>query len=207
MSKIKIKCEWCGGPGIKDVGEVNRSKRIGRRLYCSHSCAAKAGNLPGRSVEIVRTCPVCGKRFTTTTRRRSAKHCSRSCASKGSMTPHRRQRMWEGRKKAGKHSKNISPEKAMQSREAWKNAALKEVLEKAKIQHTFEYRIGRYIFDLVLLDLKIVVEFDGPYHRSPSQQKSDRKKDKVAERKGFVVVRREVQAATVIHPKTIRGLF
>ena len=85
--------------------------------------------------------------------------------------------------------------------------ALKEVLEKAKIKHVFEYRIGRYIFDLALLDLKIVVEFDGRYHRCTTQQKSDRKKDEVAKGKGFIVVRREVQTASVIHPDTIRDLF
>lgn len=42
--KINIQCELCGVVVLKPAGEVKRSKRIGRKFYCSRSCAVAAGN-------------------------------------------------------------------------------------------------------------------------------------------------------------------
>ena len=63
------------------------------------------------------------------------------------------------------------------------------MLEKAGREFEFEYRIGDYIFDLVLFDSREIVEFDGPYHRKPAQRASDKRKTKVAEANGFRVIR------------------
>jgi very-short-patch-repair endonuclease len=95
---------------------------------------------------------------------------------------------------------------ALKLREAWKYAPLKEVLESQQREFEFEHEVGPYIFDLALLDQKILVEFDGPYHRGENQRDADADKTRVAEEHGFVVVRREVQAASVISPETIEGL-
>jgi very-short-patch-repair endonuclease len=47
----------------------------------------------------------------------------------------------------------------------------------------------RCVFDLALLDRKILVEFDGAYHDTRTQSKEDLRKDRVAQRRGWNVVR------------------
>jgi very-short-patch-repair endonuclease len=98
----------------------------------------------------------------------------------------------------------ISPQETLKRREAWKYAALERVLEGRK--HEFEYKLGKYVFDLALLDTKTLVEFDGPYHRDPKQKQMDADKEKAAGIRGFVVIRRLVKPAVVIDPETIGGL-
>ena len=73
-------------------------------------------------------------------------------------------------------------------------------------QGSFEYKLGKYVFDLALLDTKTLVEFDGPYHRDPKQKQMDADKEKAAGIRGFVVIRRLVKPAVVIDPETIGGL-
>jgi len=190
---------------LKDVKEANRSERLGRRFFCSSSCATRAGNVDRRAQEIVLVCP-CGKRFQTTTRKKSAKHCSRGCASRFSVTETRR----EASRVSGLRTSNLYPSDAasisaiLKRREAWKYAALERVLVGRK--HEFEYKLGKYVFDLALFDTKTLVEFDGPYHRDPKQKQTDANKEKAAGVRGFVVVRRLVKPAVVIDPETIGGL-
>lgn len=202
MVKIKVKCEGCGGDSVKERGEVTRSLRIGRRVFCSRSCSATSINRDKKSKEIVRCCPWCQQQFKTTTHSKAAKHCSRSCASKASMSPERR----EAQRQAGLAQKeNLSVAAAMKSREAWKYELLKPLLEGRDFE--FECEIGGYIFDLVLRDKKVAIEFDGPDHRGGKQLVLDEKKDKVAKDAGFIVVRREVLSAMVISPETLEGLL
>ena len=182
---------------------MNRSRKRGRKLFCSASCAAKFGNVSRKAKEIEALCPCCEKRFVTTTSTKAARFCSRSCASRGSNNENRRraalyaQRFCDGNKAAAA---------TLRSREAWKYVALKDKLLSANRDFEFEYRINDCIFDLALLDVMVIVEFDGPDHQLPSQMKRDREKETVAKAAGFIVVRRPVQRMSVIDPETIDGL-
>lgn len=147
------------------------------------------------------TCP-CGEAFETTTAKKAAKHCSRACASKYSMTAVRR----KAQRKAGlAHTENLLTQaEVLRKRERWKYAALAAVLRGRS--HQFEYELEGYVFDLALTSDKILVEFDGPYHLGPRQLVRDRKKEKIAKKHGFRLVRRTVLPASVIGAETIRGL-
>jgi len=98
----------------------------------------------------------------------------------------------------------VPPEVTLKRREAWKYALLEEAL--AGRSHEFEYRVGKYIFDLVLLDTKVLVEFDGGDHQAEPQKSLDKRKDQAAKKAGFMVIRRPVVPVTVIDPSTIEGL-
>jgi very-short-patch-repair endonuclease len=201
MGLITIKCANCDEEADKPKGEVNRSNKLGRPLFCGRRCAALFNNAPRKAKEIILTCP-CGQRFKTTTAAKAAKHCSASCASRFSMTEERR----EAQRQGGHDQIDnlLTPQETLKRREAWKYAALREVL--GSRPHEFEYKLGRYVFDLALLDTKVLVEFDGPYHEGANQKKTDEKKEKAAERAGFAIVRRQVLPATVIDPRTITRL-
>jgi len=104
------------------------------------------------------------------------------------------------------HAQNLlSPAETLKQREAWKYAALEKVLREADRDFEFEYQVGGFVFDLALLDEKVLVEFDGPHHRGDEAER-DKHKEKMAKKRGFVVVRREVKAASVISPDTIKEL-
>lgn len=199
---IEIQCEICGDTVKRLQGEVNRSRRLGRRLFCSRSCSAEASNIPRRSKEFVTTCPFCGDDFVTSTLNRAKTFCSRSCASKGSLT----EKSMKARRESGfKSRKNLlSAVECLRLREGWKYAALREHLGDRLYQ--FEFEIKECVFDLALLDVQVLVEFDGKYHGSAKQRVRDADKDKVAAEAGFKVVRRRVEQSTVISPATIAGL-
>jgi len=195
-----IECASCGQSVEKPLGEVTRSKKLGRPMFCGLSCSATHRNATRKAREFEMTCE-CGEVFTTTTRNKAKRHCSRSCASRFSMTRRRR----SAQRAAGKkHKQNLDTAKAMRSREAWKYSLLREEL--GDRPHEFEFELGGRIFDLALLDTKMLVEFDGPSHREGRQRMEDGAKDKLAAKLGWRVVRREVKRATVIHPSTIEDL-
>jgi len=98
----------------------------------------------------------------------------------------------------------LSQEEVLRRREGWKYLALQGYL--VGRPHQFEYELESYVFDLALLDANILVEFDGPYHSGSQQCIVDQAKDLVAQRHGFVVVRRAVRPASVIEPSAIDGL-
>jgi very-short-patch-repair endonuclease len=62
------------------------------------------------------------------------------------------------------------------------------------------------VFDLALLDTRVLVEFDGPYHGYGEQIATDAKKDETAIAYGFALERRIVAAASVLSPAVISGL-
>jgi very-short-patch-repair endonuclease len=97
----------------------------------------------------------------------------------------------------------LSTSDVLKLRESWKYAALRDVLSARP--HEFEFELDGYVFDLALLDVHILVEFDGPYHTG-DQLKVDARKEEVARAHGFLVVRRSVQSAVVLNPITIDGL-
>jgi very-short-patch-repair endonuclease len=107
-----------------------------------------------------------------------------------------------------RNTKNlISTAETLKLREAWKYVLLKEVLVKKGIRHEFEFELGEKCFDLALPDRKILVEFDGPDHKHRKQAVEDLKKDKLAEAKGFRVLRVETMPAVVIDPRILNSLL
>jgi len=112
----------------------------------------------------------------------------------------------EAQRQAGlRHKKHlISPAQTLRLREAWKYKLLEKALEGREF--SFEYGLGDFVFDLALLDCRVLVEFDGPYHQGGVQAVLDEKKAAAAGAAGFVLVRREVEPMVVISPKTIEGL-
>ena len=197
MPKVDVACDGCGKSLNRWPSEIGRR---GGGTFCDRSCAAKTGNAPRRSKEIVMDCP-CGKRFKTTTHNKAKRHCSRSCASRFSMSDKRR----EAQREAGLlHKTNLSPAKALKEREGWKYAALRESL--AGREFEFEFELNGRIFDLALLDTKTLVEFDGPDHAAKNVREDDAAKDQVAEAAGFIVIRRPLIPSTVISPTSIEGL-
>lgn len=197
-------CEECGNPATKPRNEANRSLRLGRRFFCSLRCAALTANRPKKLAAIVRNCRHCGNSFQSSLRKKGATFCSRECASRGSVTDRRRQ----GSRKGGLKSvaNLLSQAETLKRREAWKYVALEATLTKTGRAFEFEYPLANYVFDLALFDKRVLVEFDGPDHGLEKQQKIDEQKTAVAEKYGFVVVRRPVIRASVISPETIKDL-
>lgn len=115
----------------------------------------------------------------------------RPCGSSSSPAPARRLAVGEWRH-------------ALKLREDWKYARLRKAL--GERPHEFEYGLGGYVYDLALLDTHVLVEFDGPDHRSRAQRAVDRNKGRVARANGFTVVRRAVRPMAVIEPSALEGL-
>ena len=42
MTKIEVRCEVCGKTFLRERGEVSRSLRLGRRMFCSRHCTGIA---------------------------------------------------------------------------------------------------------------------------------------------------------------------
>lgn len=201
MAKSQVTCFHCGARFVRENREINRKARLGKPHFCSSTCAARHNADLTRAKEVVLTCP-CGNRFKSTTKAKAAIHCSRSCASRFSMSGERR----ESQRLSGINQANnlLSPVEVLKRREAWKYSALREVL--GERPHEFEFELEGYVFDLALLDTGTLVEFDGPYHGGTKQGERDLVKEAVAERNEFVVIRRPVLPAVTIDPITLEGL-
>ena len=196
---VKVTCAHCGASIEKNGREYRRSTRLGRRFFCDLSCCAATSNAPRKAQQIERACP-CGVRFFTAAKAKSPDHCSSSCASRFSMNEARR----AAQSAAGSASQNLASQAdVLRTRESWKYVELRRAL--GDRPHVFEYELSGHVFNLALLDVRTVVEFDGPYHRGP-QLDIDARKDEAARAVGFHVVRRSVPASSVINPATIVGL-
>ena len=196
MAKSMVKCANCGIDFLKENKEINRINSRGGRHFCSRSCSAIKGNEPNRTPEIVKKCKFCGRSFTTKANRKEGTFCSSSCASKGSITDVRRKAQREsGFRNIGNL---LSASETLKLREAWKYVELEERLH--DIAHEFEYELDGCVFDLMLEDDNILVEFDGKYHRLSSQIERDSEKDKIAKAAGF-----QVRRIIVKPPKLRRG--
>jgi len=97
--------------------------------------------------------------------------------------------------------------KGLLKREMPKYTQLADYLQKRRIRHAFEHAIGKYIFDLALIDQGVLIEFDGRYHESEKQTEIDTEKTRSAELEGWVVCRVSVEAGATIHPDSIRGII
>lgn len=96
-------------------------------------------------------------------------------------------------------SKVISAQTMLKKREAWKYADIKRYLDTYNIRYEFEYVVGEFfIYDLVLHDYRLLVEFDGTSHNSKSSAIDDFEKDCVAEENGYEIIRVKVDDNLVI---------
>jgi very-short-patch-repair endonuclease len=210
---VKLKCFWCSNEFYLCAKEYDRQIRNRRSyFFCSRSCVAKKRNTDKTLPIINKICPICQKEFwCSISKKTNRTFCSRECASKGSVTDLRR----ESARKSGLENYNKSNNigtiesiaNSLRVREDWKYSLIKSFLNKSNIRYQFEFPCGSGIFDLALLDLKIFVEFDGPYHRNTTIKKIDDKKVIDAKNFGWNVVRIQSGQNTIIDPKTIYYLF
>ena len=93
----------------------------------------------------------------------------------------------------------------MKIREAWKYELIRNHLEKRKLPFEFEYKIGKFIFDLKLSSAGVLVEFDGPYHKY--QIGADGVKDSLAKKNGWSVIRVPVESNSKIPVEKIANVL
>lgn len=74
-------------------------------------------------------------------------------------------------------------------REAWKYRELKAYLESKGIDYEFECPIEDRVFDLVLPDHGVIIEFDGSEHNNAYQKLVDQHKDRIAESNNYRIMR------------------
>ena len=200
MQTVTITCAYCGNQKDIPLAEYNRQikKQPDRKFFCSRSCVAKYCNAPRKSAVIQKVCPVCKKSFETTANRYESTFCSRSCASKGSVTEYRRQKaIATGQALCKKYPGDVDKiKKVLENRENWKYQEIQKYLTELGVKHEFEYVLGNYIYDLALTDVKILYEFDGKEHNL----KYNREKDKLAVQQGWKLYRVPIKSNTIISP-------
>ena len=209
MGQLRITriCDYCGCEFSVILSEIKKQQKKGRtKFFCSLSCGAKFNNGPSKYSEIEKECAHCKKCFKTNNGRHEASFCSRSCASAGSVTNHRR----VVAKKHGTISARAqgwgtieSIAAHLKSRERWKYSRLKAFLGEHRINYEFEFVVGHGIFDLALVDHRILVEFDSRYHMSGRQRKKDAIKTNHAQSVGWKVIRIKTGYAELIAPSSI----
>jgi very-short-patch-repair endonuclease len=210
MKTKELNCAWCGKVFFILVKEYHRQIRKGREVFfCGLSCAASFRNetVGAKILPVNKECPVCHRVFQSDTSSKAATFCSRSCASKGSVTEYRRQKAREmGLQNQGILTIDMTAA-SLRTREAWKYAALEEYLTNIGEPFQFEYPIDDAIFDLALTRRKMLVEFDSDYHESSSQQERDLEKDETARTNGWTLERVRVARNMPIHPSVIRDVL
>lgn len=141
-----IFCAYCTKQVQKETRDINRSRKLKRKLFCSLSCSVKSRNVNVKAKDINKQC-LCGSIFSTTTKVKAATHCSASCASHFSMNEQRRQAM----RNAGqlKKANLITVADALKLREGWRYAKLEKRL--VDVKHEFEWPMFGYVFDLLLV--------------------------------------------------------
>lgn len=198
MSTKEIICVNCGKSHLIDLGEYNYQVRRGRKnFFCSNVCSGQYNNARNKKPIIQKACEHCGNTFDCATPY-TKRFCSRSCASAGSITEKR----LEGNRKGGLNCKEghdaYSIQKLLRAREAWRYTQLTALLESFNIDHEFEYVVGnKYIFDLYLPSVNLLIEFDEDYH-SGKQLESDAVKSQFAVANGYTVDRIRVNTGEVI---------
>ena len=198
MKTVTIKCAECGKLSEKPKGEIKRQRKNGRNIFfCSLSCSSTYHCRPKKLPKIMVMCEYCGKEFETTSGRKRSRFCSRSCASAGSVTDYRRAKAREtGLSNAVFLAPHIGD--GLRTREWWKYIDINGLLDKHGVRHIFEWQSGNCVFDLKLDDYNVLIEFDGPYHRSDKQKALDAEKDKVAKDLGYRIIRAEIERASAV---------
>jgi len=211
MKVILMKCAYCGKEFEASAYEVKRWIGRGRdRFFCGLSCTAKFGNdaRGNRRKKICKTCLVCGREFETFTGRHEGMFCSRSCASKGSVTNKRREKAREmGKKNVGSMLDIEVKAKGLRTRESWKYAVVEEFLKNKEEAYKFEFPLEEWVFDLALLKRKVLIEFDGNYHQDACQRKIDFSKDAAAAKNGWFVIRVKTKESEVISSDIVVGVI
>ncbi len=209
MASVLLVCSWCGDKFQLRVAEFNRRTKLGKtRFFCCQSCASyhQSEGRENKRVPLAKKCPYCKKTFKTISGSKSPTYCSRRCASAGSVTTKRREA-------GGNNPGNINTIQViadgLRSREWRKYVKLDAYLRRKKVAHAFEFPLPstRCIFDLALVDLKILVEFDGPHHSSSRNRRTDQKKDSVAKRRGWRVVRVSDKKGKALSPRCLRKVL
>ncbi len=204
-----LTCDQCGSQFERSVKEYNRHKKRGHyKQFCSLKCSSEHLNSNRkRRVQIVKACEHCGNEFLAMTGSKEPRFCSRSCASKGSVTIYRRMKARETSQQNFVHGMPIVTA-MIKKREAWKYVELEELLTSQRIPHEFELWLSgtNYLYDLALLEQKVIIEFDGPEHCGEQAYK-DRQKAKAAEDQAWTVIRIPVVPNTVISPECIKDFI
>lgn len=187
---VLVNCNYCGNLVDKPTKEYNRRIKKGKYLfYCDNVCSGLS-----RDVQIPESklCEYCHSPFTidaNITRERGLRFCCRECASAGSVTVHRRIMSGIGGLKTCAENR-LSIDELLRIREAPKYKEIESYLRLIGINHMFEMPLDKFVFDLCLLDQKLLIEFDGPYHANRTEQKTtDSEKDQCAKNHGYQITR------------------
>lgn len=193
--KLELKCSSCGNNFLKLEKEVKRqqkNKGIDTPFYCSSKCHGDSRRVI--KLPVSKICE-CGNSFETTT---GASYCGLRCASLFSLTKERLDKMLEASKNTRFTNDNlVAVSNGLRVREWSKYDLLHQYLLTCAISHSFEYCLEntRWIFDLAIHDLCLLIEFDERYHDHNVEQ--DIEKDKAANEQGWSIVRIDVRSATI----------
>ena len=208
---ITIKCANCSADKDIDRSEYNYQVARGRKnFFCSRTCSAQFNNQKNKKwSKRTQICEYCHKEFETESHY-EVRFCSRECASAGSITDFRRQRMSDG----GRTAQHLYPvsatniSKLLKVREAWKYENIKSYLDSIDANYEFEYLIDKYVFDLALFDYKTFIEFDGSYHKQDyQQQETDKLKAETASKLGWKVIRVDTDASVVLDASLVSSII
>lgn len=207
---ITIKCANCSAAKDIDRSEYNYQVSRGREnFFCSRTCSAQFNNQKNkRWFKRIQVCEYCQKSFETESHY-EVRFCSRECASAGSITEYRRQKMSEG----GHRGQQLHPGspadmcKILKTREGWKYEEIKSYLDYANINYEFEYLVDKYVFDLALFDYKIFIEFDSDYHLNSHQQEIDKLKRETATKLGWSVIHIDTDSNAVLPSSLISSII
>jgi len=205
LTMIVETCRWCGEQFEMVKAERKRQIKNGAtNFFCSRSCSSYYGNSLRGNLRrpITKVCPECGATFETMTGKGEATFCSRSCASRGSITPYRSRRAAEvGHAMMAAHRPEMTAA-GLRKREWWRYKDLHAVLDAADVRHRFEYPLRAgirfYVYDLALLDRHVLIEFDGPYHNGEKQVEADALKERTAVNHGWRVLRIKVPTGAAV---------
>lgn len=206
---ITIKCANCSADKDIDRSEYNYQVARGRKnFFCSRTCSAQYNNQKNKKwAKRVQVCEHCQKEFETESHY-EVRFCSRECASAGSITDYRRQKMSEGGHK-GQQIHPGSPAdmcKILKAREAWKYQEIKTYLDSINASYEFEYLVNKYVFDLALFDYRTFIEFDSDYHKDIHQQEVDKLKGETASKIGWQVIHVHTDYSVVLPTSLISSL-
>ena len=80
---VELTCRKCNKRFLRAAKEVRRSKKLGRKHYCSSTCAAvDRENQRARDRRVSKKCPICNTVFESRTKKKASRFCSRVCAIK-----------------------------------------------------------------------------------------------------------------------------
>lgn len=195
MQTVRIVCNRCLKEKERRFTEVKRQLAKGtRHFFCSRECANATWSetLTRSEPTVEKMCAYCGQQYSAIVRKgKPTDYCSRSCASKGSVTDYRRQRAAELGSAVPDEKRVDMLSQSLRSREWHKYESVHDLLNDHGIEHEFEFYFEDEpaYFDLALPDQALIVEFDGPCHSNPGEQRRDREKERLALSYGWDVVR------------------